>query len=344
MKANCVNVLNKTVNEVCLLENKVNTNIDDIQFLYKYINFNNKLQLANLGCKVQICSCVIYYSIDNCFVYDHLLRFFLYGILDYLNSLNKENYYILARSKDDVPELWRDFNYSFPSVIQIGLIECDNCSLTNIIDSTKSQDFNPISKVINYLNDKYCNVSSYILAIFQVLAKQPDINICKCFKKPIENKQICEAFNELQKSREETKSGLCKSLNEYDICIKLTSILNTIIYYINKATLEVNKEYKIKSFNDPFYPKPSNCDILIKARDLFLEDKNICIDNCGRLVDCEPAEPGEPGEPSEPGENLYIINNRMITDDVTSSQETNTLVEEKIKKLLELTETETDYQ
>ena len=37
MKANCVNVLNKTVSNVCKLENQLNTNTQNIEFLMKYI-------------------------------------------------------------------------------------------------------------------------------------------------------------------------------------------------------------------------------------------------------------------------------------------------------------------
>lgn len=345
MKANCVNVLNKTVYNVCNLDNAVADNTANIDFLFKYMNFNKNLQLANLGCNVQICSCVYSYHLQPCFINDQLLQFFLVGILDYLNSLNKENYYFIAKNSNDIPEIWRNHNYCFPCVVEIGLIECDKSTLTNIIDCTKNQNFKELSPVIKYLQNKYCNLPSFTLAILQFLTKMPDINLQKCFQQSLNKTQICNAYETLLSKNNQTHDLLCCLIKQYKHNYNLNNILETVIHYINKATTVVNNLYKEKSFNDPFYPYPTQHDVYKTARNLFLEDNHLEIDDCGRLINCEPFEPYEPYEPSEPSD--YVITtyrNIMDIDSTTSDNriDSEELVEMKIKKLLELTDTETD--
>lgn len=344
MKANCVNVLNKTVSNVCILDNKVQENCQNIDFLFKYSAFNKNLQLANLGCNVKICSCVYSYNLQPCFVNDQLLLFFLVGILDYLNSLNKENYYFIAKNIDDIPELWRQHSYCFPCVVEIGLIECDKNTLTNIIDSTKCQNFTDLIPVVNYLQNKYCNLPSYTLAILQFLTKMPDINLQKCFNQQLLKNQICEAYDQLNNLNTETHDLLCCLISKYKRCYNVQNILDSVIFYIKKANMVVNAEYKEKSFNDPFYPQPTLHQVYKTARDLFLKDNHLEIDECGNITEnCEPFEPYEPFEPSEPSDYVITTYRNVLdvntTNNMTESEE---MVEMKIKQLLELTETETD--
>ena len=345
MKASCVNVLNKTVNNVCILDDNVAKNTTDIQFLFSYMNFNKQLQLANLGCNVSIESCVCYYCIQKCFVNDQLLQFFLTGILQYLNSQQKEDYYFLACSESDVPTFWRKHCQKYPAVVQISLIECDKTSLTKIIDATKSQNFVEIAPVTNYIQKNFCNYKSYTLALFQFLTKMPDINLHKCCTVCLHKDDICTAYSDLLDIQKSTKKTFCCFLDEYNKCYNVTNILETITIYFKKSLAGLTQIYKQKSFNDPFYPYPSQHDFIEFARDLFLEDNHLAIDDCGRLVDhCEPAEPGEPGEPSDPSDpsdfNCMI---RTFTNTTTDTH-TDIMVENKIKQLLELTETDSNIE
>jgi len=347
MKANCVNILNKTVSNVCLLDTTVADNTNNIEFLFKYMNFNKNLQLANLGCNIQICSCVNSYKIQPCFINDQLLQFFLTGILDYLNSLNKENYYFIAKNMNDIPSIWRNNSYCFPCVIEIGLIECDKNILTKIIDATKSQNFSELIPVINYLQNKYCSLPSYTLAILQFLTKMPDINLQKCFKQSLSKTEICKAYEQLIAKNNETHDILCCLIKQYKGVHNTQGILDALVYYLRKGYDVAVAEYKQKSFNDPFYPYPTQQDFIKTARNLFLEDNHLEINDCGRLIHNEPHEPFEPFEPFEPSEpsDYLITTYRTITDTDTFSYtktESEEIVEMKIKQLLELTDTETE--
>lgn len=351
MKANCVNVLNKTVNNVCLLDNIVKENTQDIEFLFKYMDFNKNLQLANLGCCVNICTCIFSYCLQPCFIKDQLLQFFLVGILDYLNSLNKENYFFIAKNSDDIPELWRNHCFNYPCVVQIGLIECDKFILPRIIDATKAQNFSDIIPVLHYLQSTYCNLPQYTLAFLQFLTKMPDINLDKSYKQTLCKSDICKGYEELQEEKLKTHKLLCCFIKEYKWHYNVQGILDAVLFYIKKATEALAFEYKQKSFNDPFYPTPTQHDVFKTARNLFLENNNLIINDCGYLVHnsepFEPNEPNEPYEPSEPSNSIYPIQTyRQINNDTTTTDQSKldseTLVEMKIKKLLELTDTETE--
>ena len=96
MNANCVNVLNKTVSDVCFLDKNVKQNTDDIEFLFKYMQFTKNLQLAYLGCDVQINACVCSFPIQSCFIKDKLLEFYLkvFYLIFFLVHQNKNNFLI----------------------------------------------------------------------------------------------------------------------------------------------------------------------------------------------------------------------------------------------------------
>ena len=341
MKASCVNVLNRTVSNVCMLDDNVAKNTSDIQFLFSYMNFNKKLQLANLGCNVSIESCVCFYKVQKCFVNDQLLQYFLVGILQYLNSLQRESYWFLACDEDSVPERWRKHCMHYPAVVQISMIECDKTILTKILDATRNQNFTEIMPVVNYIQNNYCHYNSYSLALFQFMAKNPDLCLCKCCNVCIYKDDICSAYSDLLDIQKNTKKTFCCFMDEYRRIKSCRNILDTITYYLKKAIIELTQIYKQKSYNNPYYPYPSQQDFIAYARDLFLEDNHLGIDECGHLIDCEPAEPGEPGEPGEPSDpSDYFCMVRSITNTKTDTH-TEIMVESKIKQLLELTETET---
>ena len=129
----------------------------------------------------------------------------------------------------------------------------------------------------------------------------------------------------------------------------MNTVIEAVIFYINKASNVLYMEYKQKSFNNPFISPPTQHEIFEKARDLFLEANDLEINNCGIFVNSGPYEPNEPNEPNEPSEpsdlidvflNVKTINNE---EDYSNKTETNIdfIIENKIKKLLEMTETET---
>ena len=348
MNANCVNVLNKTVSDVCLLDKIVKENTDDIEFLFKYMQFTKNLQLAYLGCNVQINACVCSFPIQKCFINDKLLEFYLTGILEYLNSQNYENYYFIASSSSDIPVLFRNQTFQYPCVIEIGLISCDKYKLVNIVDTTKSQNYSMLKDVVLYLQETlHCNIPQYSLAILQLLTKSPDIYLQKCDTKTLTSSTICQAYASLQEVKKETHDLFCSLVNQYKHQYTTNSVIETVVFYIKRASDILYLEYKQKSYNNPFISPPTQHEIFEKARDLFLEENDLEINNCGIFVNSGPYEPNEPNEPNEPSEpselsNLYI-NVRNIVELADNKTETNIdfLIENKIKKLLEMTETET---
>ena len=98
MSGFCVNILNKTVQAVCNLENKVVQNTKDIAFIMKFLNFNKNLLLSLNGSSVNIQTSVLQYSIDSSFCRNQLLKKFILGVLSYLNNNERENYYLLIES------------------------------------------------------------------------------------------------------------------------------------------------------------------------------------------------------------------------------------------------------
>jgi hypothetical protein len=346
MNANCVNVLNKTVSDVCLLDKNVNQNTNDIDFLFKYMQFTKNLQLAYLGCDVQINACVCSFPIQKCFIKDKLLEFYLVGILEYLNNQHYENYYFIANSSSDIPALFRNGSFQYPCVVEIGLISCDRYKLVSIVDTTKSQDYSSLKDVVLYLQETlHCNIPQYALAILQLLTKSPDIYLQKCDTKALTSGTICQAYSSLQDVKKETNELFCSLVNQYKHHYTTNSVIETVIFYVKRASDILYLEYKQKSFNNPFFSPPTQHEIFEKARDLFLEDNSLEINNCGLFVNSGPYEPNEPNEPSEPSDlsEIYLNTKVHLADFDDSKTEANIdfIIENKIKKLLEMTETET---
>ena len=347
MNANCVNVLNKTVSDVCFLDKTVKENTEDIEFLFKYMNFTKNLQLAYLGCSVQIEACVCSFPIQTCFTRDKLLEFYLIGILEYLNNEYYENYYFIATNPSDIPTLFRSSSFQYPCVVEIGLISCDKYKLVNIIDSTKSQDYSSLKKVVLYLQETlHCNLPQYALAILQVLAKMPDIYLKNCNTKSLTANTICEAYASLQEVKKDTHELFCELVNQYKRHYTTNTVIDAVIYYVKKANDILYFEYKQKSFNNPFISPPTQHEIFEKARNLFLEANDLEINNCGIFIDSEPNEPNEPSEPSDPSDIGELFYNRNLQynynmNELKNDTSIDLLIENKIKKLLEMTETET---
>jgi hypothetical protein len=349
MNANCVNVLNKTVSDVCLLDKNVKQNTEDIEFLFKYMQFTKNLQLAYLGCDVQINACVCSFPIQTCFIKDKLLEFYLVSILEYLNNQYYENYYFIATNSSDIPALFRNNSFQYPCVVEIGLISCDKYKLVSIIDSTKAQDYSMLKDVVLYLQETlHCNLPQYALAILQFLTKSPDIYLQKCDTKSLSSSTICQAYSSLQTVKKETHELFCSLVNQYKRHYTTNTVIEAVNYYIKKASDILYFEYKQKSFNNPFISPPTQHDIFEKARDLFLEANDLEINNCGIFVDSGPYEPNEPNEPSEPSDlsNLYfdvktVIDYNNIETLSNNATNIDLIIENKIKKLLEMTETET---
>ena len=349
MNANCVNVLNKTVSDVCFLDKNVKQNTDDIDFLFKYMQFTKNLQLAYLGCDVQINACVCSFPIQNCFIKDKLLEFYLAGILEYLNNQHYENYYFIANSSSDIPALFRNGSFQYPCVVEIGLISCDRYKLVSIVDTTKAQDYSSLKDVVLYLQETlHCNIPQYSLAILQLLTKSPDIYLQKCDTKVLTSSTICQAYSSLQSVKNETHNLFCSLVNQYKHHYTTNTVIETVIFYVKRASDILYLEYKQKSFNNPFFSPPTQHEIFEKARDLFLEENSLEINNCGIFVNSGPYEPNEPNEPNEPSEpsdlsEIYLNTKVRLVEFDDTKTETNIdfLIENKIKKLLEMTETET---
>ena len=349
MNANCVNVLNKTVSDVCFLDKNVKQNTEDIEFLFKYMDFTKNLQLAYLGCDVKLSFCICSFPIHSCFIKDKLLEFYLVGVLDYLNHLNKENYYFIANNSTDIPILFRNNNFQYPCVVEIGLIECDKYKLVTIIDTTKAQDYTYLKDVVIYLQEYLqCNIPQYALAILQFLTKSPDIHLQKCYIQILKKNNVCLAYSELQAVKKEISDLLCNLVNQYKHHYTTNTVIETVNFYVKKATDILYLEYKQKSFNNPFISPPTQHEIFEKARNLFLEANDLEINNCGIFFNSEPNEPNEPNEPSEPSDisNLYLNikfneNNIEIDKIIDTNINFDEIIENKIKKLLEMTDTET---
>jgi hypothetical protein len=216
------------------------------------------------------------------------------------------------------------------------------------VDTTKAQDYSELKNVVLYLQDTlHCNIPQYALAILQLLTKSPDIYLQKCDTKVLTSSTICQAYSSLQDVKKETHDLFCSLVNQYKRYYTTNSVIETVIFYVKRATDILYLEYKQKSFNNPFFSPPTQHEIFEKARDLFLEENGLEINNCGIFVESGPYEPNEPNEPSEPSDpsdlGLLYLNTRDITQYNDNKTETNIdfLIENKIKKLLELTETET---
>lgn len=336
MKANCVNVLNKTVSAVCKLENQVESNSLNIAFVKKYINFNKNLLLSIMGTSVKMDVSVLQYSIDSSLVNDTLNKQFIMGIINYLNTNVDENYYLLIESYSDIPLDFKNINIQVPSIIQISLVESNLSELPNLLDSVKKGEINKLGPVVDYLSNTNSDINSYSLAILRYLAASPEVYFSKESNVSIKGTNIGKTYEDLSEFRNVNNRRLSEILYRN---IEIKNVLDTVNFYIKRGQEVVFSNFKDKSFNDPFYPHPTRDEYLNASVRIFLEEHNLEIDRNGNIFqyNAEPNQPGEPFEPSDVSSDYYT---KIL--DVASITETQTKIENKIKLLLELTETETE--
>ena len=190
----------------------------------------------------------------------------------------------------------------------------------------------------------HCNIPQYALAILQLLTKSPDIYLQKCDTKVLSSSTICQAYASLQAVKKETHDLFCSLVNQYKHHYTTNTVIEAVVFYIKKASDILYLEYKQKSFNNPFFSPPTQHEIFEKARNLFLEDNGLEINDCGIFICSGPYEPNEPNEPNEPSDlcEIYLdLKNIVEYDDSKNDVNIDFLIENKIKKLLEMTETET---
>ena len=353
MNPNCVNILNKTVFEVCKLENQVYQNTSDIEFILKFLNFNKNLLLSQSGSQVSISSFLTQFHIDLSFSKDCLIKKFIIGILNHLNENNKENYYLLIESYNDIPRDFRNLDIKVPSIIQISLVQPEQSELVSLLDSIKNGDLGKLSPIINKLSELFNDINSFTLAILQFLIKSPEITYFKENKINLSGKYISKSYDELNSCK---INNTLKISNLFFKNIQIKNVLDTTNLYIQKGYEQVQINFKEKSFNDPFFPQPNPTDYLIQALNKFLSDHNLGINNNGTIYNIssqpfEPFEPYQPAEPYQPSEPNFSIpvksikisdeeNTNMSTKIITSTlnNDAQSKIELKIKELLELTE------
>jgi len=344
MKASCVNVLNKTVSTVCKLENQILSNTDNISFLNKYLNFNKNLLLSIMGNNIEMNVDMVHYSLDPSFIKNKQLKLFILGILKYLNINTKENYYVFIDSVNDIPQFLRTFKIIVPSIIQFSFIDSDKSSLVTLLDNLKTGNMTKISPIIECLNSSYGNVSSYTAAILYYLSTSLEINYFKDSIVTINGTTINKLYEYLLEQKKSISTTIPTLFIKY---FEVTSILDTVRNTIASGTEKALREYKNKSVNDPYLPKPSNDNFIQTAWGLFLDENNLVMDYNGGLriknnKEINYAEPFEPFGPFEPSDIITDNYFTKITDyTATESQFT---VENKIKELLDLTETETENE
>ena len=340
MNSSCINILNKTVNQVCSLEKDVHDNSKNIDFLEKYCAFNKNLILASLGCNVTLDYNIYSYSLSKCFLNNHLYQYLLYVILNYLNNNNKENYFFVVTDKTDLPEELK--NVCVPSLLQISLIEGESCIIPQIFKEIKDLDFDELSNITNL---KCQNLSSLTISILKYLCCPAEICYIKCCSKTLSKDEICPFYDFLLKTKKDVCLEMQYFIDKYkSLCLNVVNPVEGTKHYINYARDTLEKNYNEKSFNNPFYPKYNVHDILCEAYKLFLCDNNLDVDCYGNVTQCdEPAEPGEPSEPSELSDYKFTmtsINERTFSNIFTESSPDES-IESKIRELLELTETTT---
>ena len=339
MSGFCVNILNKTVQAVCNLENKVVQNTQDIAFIMKFLNFNKNLLLSLSGSSVNIQTSVHQYSIDSSFCRNQLLKKFILGVLSHLNNNERENYYLLIESFNDIPSNFRHLGIAIPSIIQVSLVEGSQSELVSLLDTVRSGDLAKLNPIVNLLSANYMDSNSYALAIMQFLVKSPEVEFYKESKVNLNGQSLSKSYDELVSCRmcNDTKIS---SLFKKNINIK--SVLESANFYIKKGYDAAMTEYKTKSFNDPYFPHPSSLDYLNFALRKFLDDHNLEIDNSGKLIDAYagPFEPYQPFEPYVPPPQFFTSKlGESNTNSHIDDTQTQTNIEMKIKQLLELTET-----
>jgi len=339
MSGFCVNILNKTVQAVCNLENQVTDNTNDIAFIMKFLNFNKNLLLSMHGSNINIPVSVLQYSIDSSLCKNQLLKKFILGVLAHLNENHKENYYLLIESYADIPSNFRNLGIIVPGIIQISLVEGNQQELVSLLDTVRNGDLSKLNPITNLLTSNFMDSNSYTLAILQFLLKSPDVEFYKEAKVLLNGQNLSKSYDELVS---------CKKINDSKISslfkknIQIKSVLESANFYIKKGFESAMTEYKTKSFNDPYYPHPSSTDYINFAIKKFLNDHNLEIDNSGKIIDAYsgPFEPYQPYEPFEPNVPLQFFTSRLVDNNTHIDEtQTQTNIELKIKQLLELTET-----
>ena len=339
MKANCVNVLNKTVSSVCKLENQVQTNTQNIDRILKQLNFNKNLMLSLTGTDVKIKTTVQQYSIDPRFVENRLLNLFILGIISYLNTNLEENYYLLIENSANIPNGMS--NIHVPSIIQVSLVYPNKSELVSLLDSIKSGNFSKLSSVIDLLHSNFHNPTIYTSSILFFLSNLPEINFFKESEFIINGYSVSKTYEDLNNKTKNVKNLMMSSMNQK---INEKNIIDNLNYYIKKGQEFSQNEYKNKSHNDPYYPHPDTQTYMKTALDLFLKENNLALIKNGEIINYnisnqenQPNEPFSPFDPSEPSNDYFS----KITD-FSSISESTLKIENKIKLLLELTETETE--
>lgn len=334
MNSSCINILNKTVNHVCHLQTEVDGNSKDIDFLEKYSAFNKNLILATLGCNITLDYKVFSYSLSPCFLNNHLYQYLLYIVLDYLNQNLKENYYFVATDSTELPDELKDI--CVPSIVQVSLIEGEPCQVKNIFDEIKELDFTELEKALG----KCSKLSSLTIAILKYLCCPAPICLQKCYSYSLTKEEICPFYDFLLKTKKEVSDETDSLINKYcSLCLNVCNPIEGTKHYINYAKETLEKRYKEKSFNNPYFPLYDIKDVLCEAYKLFLCDNNLDVDCQGNVYQSdEPAEPSEPSEPSDFKFTISSISNENLSLNNEIHYDS---IEEKIKQLLELTETST---
>ena len=341
MNSSCINILNKTVNQVCSLEKNVHDNSKNIDFLEKYCTFNKNLILASLGCNVSLDYQIYTYTLDKCFLNNYLYQYLLYVILNYLNNNNKENYFFVVKDRTNLPEELK--NICVPSLLQVSLIEGESCVLPHLFREIKDLDFDELSKMVQQKNCQ--NLSSLTISILKFLCCPADICFSKCCFKTLTKDEICPFYDYLLKTKKEVCLEMNELINKYkSLCLNVVDPIEGTQSYLKLAQETLDKNYYQKSFNNPFFPKYNIHDIFCEAYKLFICDNNLEVDCQGNVYQSdEPFEPYEPSEPSEPSDfkfTMSSINEKTLSNILTDKSHDES-IENRIKELLELTETTT---